>query len=224
MSEIKDLISILLMFIAILLFLVIYFHYIPRKVSEVFEQIAKEHGWCYEEQASEIPESILLADEEEEDSISRELGPGVSGICNSRKFALIRYREELLRTKRPIINNYTVISALHKGFSSNVSIQRKWIEKIFTTPEKDIVAVDPSFDNMFVTRSDYKNMHTLFDIGTRQKLLNLISRGRWRKWGLLEINQKDVIFTNSRIIITKDFLLGMIDIVTNVADNVDRYC
>lgn len=203
-----------------------------RRIRKLYESIASQYGWQYEKSASEIPFSTVTQYGKSVKGrgwltafVRRRAGPAVFGDYNLRKFALVRYSETTGAGRSRHTTNYTLIGASHKLGSSSIYLSKEGIlQKLGKAlGMQDIELNDPHFDPVFRIRGDYANIGAVLDIALRQKLLNLISQYGWKYFGVLEINPEEVVFTKNKVIKSKDFLLVMIDLVTNIASNVDKY-
>ncbi|MEW6070054.1 MAG: hypothetical protein AB1485_05500 [Candidatus Thermoplasmatota archaeon] len=194
-----------------------------RSALRVYKNIANQYSWRYEENVSSIPHSRATEiSPEDADVVTGEVGPAVLGEYNSKKFMLLKHTEDI--EGRRGWTHFTLISSPHKGISGEVYISKDGLfAKMFEL--KDIPLGDSTFDSMFRIECslDPAKLKDLLDIGIRQKLISLLSRDRWRNFGTLEINQKEVVFVKERKIIDRNFLLAVIDLVTSLANNIDKY-
>lgn len=214
--------------------------YLYRWLTERFyKQIAEERGWHYEKHPSEIPSSTTTRYGKayskhrsvfrrwiDTAGIHRIVGPAIFGDCNTRKFTVAHYAEKIhIHRAGTYATHYTLIGAPHKGIVGNVYISKEGIlQKIGKAlGMQDVELGDPIFDPMFRIKGSYMKIREVLDISARQKLLGIISQYGWKNFGVLEINQKEVVFTKDKVIKNKDFLLAIIDLVTTIANNVDKY-
>lgn len=217
-------------FVIALVFVAAYLY--ERRIRKLYENIASQYGWRYEKGALEIPYSTVTKYGRSMKGrgwfapfVRSRAGPAVLGDYNLCKFAIVRYAETTGGGKSRHTINYTLIGSAHRGISGFAYISKEGVlQKLGKALRmQDIELRDPLFDPVFRIKGDYVNIGVVLDIAARQKLLNLTSQYGWKNFGVVEINQKEVVFTKNKVIKNKDFLLAAIDLVTSIANNVDKY-
>lgn len=193
-----------------------------RTLLRLYQDIADQHSWRYEKRASRIPYSTVTPFSYSRTGITLP-GPAIYGEYNLHKFMFGQVFEIPFPKYGKFL--YTYITAVHKGVHGSAYISKKeflrWLKKVFKMP--DIEIRDPHFDSMFKINGNYTNISDVLDESIRQKFFNLISEYKLKNFWILEINERVVGFMAMGTIASKDFLLAIIDLVTSIANNIDKY-